>query len=111
MELERQIARLYTKTCDIYGLEAAEGLINNKEEVLLYAGIPCRISYGTSAALDRENGAVQAEQETTLFCAPGLKLPPGCKVVCGGETYALSGVPKKYENHQEVALKRLSRWA
>ena len=111
MDLQKQAARLYTEACDIYGREPAVGTLNNSEEVLLYAAVPCRISYGTSPALNQTEGGAEVQQKVTLFCAPGLVLKPGARVVCAGVSYALAGAPKKYQSHQEVGLVRTPRWA
>ena len=84
-------------------------------EVDTYTDEPCRISFDTVNATQRENNAANIVQSITLFIDRAVAIPEGSKITVtqNGATavYEKSGKPAVYSTHQEIPLEIFKGWA
>ena len=84
------------------------------EEVDLYTGVPCRVSFDTTKTADFTDNAAQETQSITLFIDRAVDVPVGSKItvvqngVCG--VSEKSGKPAVYSCHQEIPLDLFKGW-
>lgn len=118
VKAKKALALLYEDACTIYAnipvLDEATG-ITEYQETALHENVPCRISFGSAAAAVDDEIAPELQQPITLFLAPEVDVPAGCKIsVCreGQVTdYCRSGEPSVYKTHQEIKLELFERYA
>jgi hypothetical protein len=118
VKAKKALALLYEDTCTIYAnmpvLDEATG-ITEYLETALHENVPCRISFGSAASAAADELAPEIQQQITLFLAPGVDVPAGCKisVTREGKTvdYSRSGEPSVYKTHQEIKLELFERYA
>lgn len=101
---------MYTGTCDIIEMteEVIDG-VTKQNEVVVYTGLRCRISYyRSSLALLTKGDYYLKKQLVTLFLQDEVKVKEGSKIIVtqNGETgvYKNSGKSKVYLTHQEIIL-------
>lgn len=112
------LTQLYDDVCTIYinepVLDEATGITEYKETAK-HKNVPCRISFGSAASAAADELAPEIQQQITLFLAPGVDVPAGCKisVTREGKTvdYSRSGEPSVYKTHQEIKLELFERYA
>lgn len=84
-------------------------------ETVLYANLPCRLSFGATVPTERRDSAAVTAQSTTLFIDRTVTIPAGSKITVTQngvtERYKQSGVPAVYSVHQEIPLEQFGRWA
>lgn len=118
VKAKKALALLYEDACTIYAnvpvLNEATG-ITEYQETALHENVPCRISFGSVAAAVDDEIAPELQQSITLFLAPGVDVPAGCKISVTQEgntvNYSRSGVPSVYKTHQEIKLELFERYA
>lgn len=118
VKAKKAIALLYEDTCTIYAnipvLDEATG-ITEYRETALHENVPCRISFGSAAAVAADEAAPEVQQTITLFLAPEVDVPAGCKISVTREgntvNYSRSGVPSVYKTHQEIKLELFEDYA
>ena len=118
LKAKKALDLLYEDTCIIYinepVLDEATG-ITEYRETATQENVPCRISFGSAAAAAADEAAPEIQQQITLFLAPGVDVPAGCKisVTREGKTvdYSRSGEPSVYKTHQEIKLELFERYA
>lgn len=118
VKAKKALALLYEDACTIYAnvpvLDEATG-ITEYQETALHENVPCRISFSSVAAAVDDEIAPELQQSITLFLAPGVDVPAGCKISVTREgntvNYSRSGVPSVYKTHQEIKLELFERYA
>lgn len=111
MSIRGALESLYMGRCNIsVGEDYEENNITKTRRKLIYANVPCKLSYGTSQSPAINQSVVpQTDQTITLFINPDIDIPAGCEieVTQNGVTrvYDKSGVSKVYSCHQEITLK------
>lgn len=102
---------LFTDTATVYcrqKVRNAETGITSTEDTVLYANIPCRLSYKTGKAANDGKSADGLSQQIRLFVAPDINIPAGAVIAVvrqGIETrYKNSGEPVIYATHREINL-------
>lgn len=118
LKAKRALMLLYEDTCTIYAnvpvLDEVTGITEYKETAL-YENVPCRISFGSAAAVVADEAAPEVQQTITLFLASEVDVPAGCKISVTREgntvDYSRSGEPSVYKTHQEIKLELFERYA
>lgn len=118
VKAKKALALLYEDSCTIYAnmpvLDEATG-ITEYQETALHENVPCRISFGSAAAAVDDEIAPELQQPITLFLAPEVDVPAGCKISVTREgntvNYSRSGEPSVYKTHQEIKLELFERYA
>lgn len=81
---------------------------------LVEEAVPCRISHDGQPPSDSSTGLPTAGHAAKLFCAPGVSIPPGSKVIVTQdgvtEYFASAGIAAKYCSHQEINLDEWGGW-
>lgn len=102
---------LFTDRATVYGrlkVRDAETGITSTEDTVLYAEIPCRLSYKTGQAANDGKSADGLSQQIRLFVAPYIDIPAGSVIAVtrqGTETrYKNSGEQVIYATHREINL-------
>ena len=105
------IESLYDGECDVYQYVEtydANQHRNRVSEKVLAEKMPCRVSISGSSPTSESGMVAQKVQTITLYCAPELAIPAGCKikVTQADRTtlYEASGQPRVYLTHQEIGL-------
>lgn len=119
MSIRGAIESLYTGRCEVTVFEDyEEKYITKHREKVICTDVPCRLSYGKSLTQSPTagDGVVPAIRQTiTLFINPDINIPAGSliKVTQNGRTekYCMSGNPKMYSTHQEIALEIKEEYA
>ena len=118
---------LWRDSCSVYVQAEYTDPVTNItgfRETLLLKDLPCKLSFETSrhranecAAVDG-NHAAALSQVVKLFLSPDVELPAGCKITVRRfrqpdriHTFARSGVPALFSDHQEIPLALWERWA
>lgn len=115
--------KLYTGTCSIYEYHKVfneDGCSYTHKEVLVYEGLPCRISFSTRQSYTGLKGVEEGELGNKskhfikLFLSPDIDVLPGSKIVInqnGREfVYKNSTNPAVFESHQEILLGVFDKW-
>ena len=91
--------------------------LTDSEEKPLLQDQPCKLSFETLTSTNGDEVAT-AQQVVKLFLSPDVKVPAGCKIVVTRPndmertfTYARSGEPGVFSNHQEIMLEPFRGWA
>ena len=112
------LKRLWKDRCTVYGKQKTtnpETGITGFAEAVLWEDLPCKLSFQTLAAAAGDPVA-SVSQSVKLFLYPDPAIPAGCKIVVtrpdGRQyTYAQSGEPGRFTNHQEILLVPMQRYA
>lgn len=87
------------------------------EEQPLLKNQPCKLSFETLSTTEGDPVA-SISQAVKLFLSPDVVIPAGCKVIVTRPndlertfTFASSGEPGVFSDHQEIALKPFRGWA
>lgn len=114
----RAIEQLYTGRMTVMercGIKDDTTKRTGFKDVVVYADIPCRLSYSGTPVNTAENGAYRMEQEIKLFCAPELDIKPGSKITVtqNGVTraYIHGGKSAVYSAHMEISLELEGEYA
>ena len=87
--------------------------VTKTRESVIYADIPCRLSYGSSST--KEWLGDQAVAAVTLFTAYDIVIPRGSIVTVTQagttEVFNRSGIPKVYRSHREYPLQSVEEWS
>ncbi len=118
------IEGLYTGVCNIYEYHKVfneDGCNYTHEEVLVYEGLPCRISFSTRQSYTGLRGIEEKElvnkdkSYVKLFLSPDVVVTPGSKIVVeqnGREfVYKNSSNAAVFQGHQEILLDVFDKWA
>ena len=106
----------YDSLCDVIEYKSVKGEdnITRKKEVKVIESQKCRISF-SKTNITNQSGAAEQSIVVKLFISPDITINPGSKLVIKKgtheETYSNSGIPARYETHQEIMLKNFERWA
>ena len=113
------LERLWQDRCFIFTQEEVTDPVTHLtdfEEMPLFQDQPCKLSFETLAAAKGDEVAT-AQQVVKLLLSPDVEVPPGCKIIVTrqGETertftYARSGEPGVFSNHQEILLEPFRGW-
>ena len=112
------IESLYEDSCDVIEKRSITDPVTKKtnfEEVTIFEGYPCKLSFSTLPSTSGENTS-SVVQSVKLFISPDISIKPGSKITVkrqdGSFTdYASSGKPAVYASHQEIALELFERWS
>ena len=112
--------RLWKERCSIFIREEVTDPVTHltdSEEKPLLQDQPCKLSFETLTSTNGDEVAT-AQQVVKLFLSPDVKVPAGCKIVVTRPndmertfTYARSGEPGVFSNHQEIMLEPFRGWA
>ena len=76
---------------------------------------PCRLSFSNISATEPGEASATTKQMIKLFINPDVVIRAGSKlsVTQAGVTtdYTCSGIPAKYDTHQEIMLELFQRWS
>ena len=112
----RQYARpaiesLYDGVCDVYQFTEqydSKQHRNRVSKTMLAEKMPCRVSITGSSPTTESDMVARKVQTVTLYCAPELTIPAGCKIMVTQADrtteYEASGQPRVYPTHQEIGL-------
>lgn len=116
----KALARLWTDRASVYVKTKAADPgthLTCFSEQLRAEGVPCRLSFKSLSVSDGRPAAALSQQ-TVLFLAPEVEVPPGCRIVVhrGGDpekelVFARSGLPGVYPDHQEIPLEPFRGYA
>ena len=114
------LERLWQDRCSIFIREEVTDPtthLTDFEEKPLLQDQPCKLSFETLTSTNGDEVAT-AQQVVKLFLSPDVKVPAGCKIVVTRPndmertfTYARSGEPGVFSNHQEIMLEPFRGWA
>ena len=113
----KAIEQTYDRKCTVFEYKSVkdDDNITRKKEVAVLTDIPCRISYKSITNTNVSNGVAQQSIVTKLFISPDIEIKSGSKIVVTKgdlvETYQRSGMPARYDTHQEIILTNFERWA
>lgn len=124
IEAAREAARkaieglYYEGTCSIVEFQDITDETTNitdQQEVTVYEGIPCKLSFEKADTATQTDTAATVTQGTKLFIAPEIKVNADSKIIIDwlGETheYSMSGEAAVYTSHQEIMLEIFRGWA
>lgn len=116
----RALERTWRDRCSVLAQRRVtdeETGLTDFEETALCDAVPCRLSFERLSAAG-EGCAAAVSQSVKLFLAPEREIPAGCKIVVtrAGEperklTFARSGEPAYYGDHQEILLEQFRGYA
>lgn len=82
-------------------------------DAVLYEKQPCALSFSSTPDGNQGEDAGEIGYQGTIFCAPELDIPAGCRITVTqyGKTYALvySGEGIAYPTHQQLSVSRRGR--
>lgn len=114
----KAIEATYDGTCRIYGMQSVKDpvtKVTRQEEVLVQEGIPCHLSYSSTAPAAGSDTVTAVVQTIKLFLAPELVVPSGSRIEVAQqgreESYAQSGKAAVYSSHQEIQLELWKEYA
>ena len=107
---KKELETLYDGKATVYCKDSSavdEYGITRQADVTVYTNIPCRISYRSK--IKTEQDAVGAlDQTIIMFCDVKYNIPAGSKIEFTQygqtHTYKCSGLPARYQSHQEIEL-------
>lgn len=113
----KALERLWKDRCTVIQREKVtdpDTKLTGFQDAPLLENQPCKLSFETLAAADGEPVAA-VSQTVKLFLAPDVVIPAGCKIIvkrCKRTfTFASSGEPGVFQNHQEITLTLFKGWA
>ena len=105
--LERTYDGLMTVTAKTKGKENGETVF---ADTILYENLACALSLSETPATGRTEDTGPIRYTATIFCAPELSIPPGCRIEVtqyGVRTvFAYSGERAMYPTHQQISVER-----
>lgn len=114
----KAIESMYDRECDVIEYQAVINQKNKRtenKEVVVLEKKPCRVSYETISNSDETEMQNNTSQKIKLFIAPEITIKEGSKIVVrkgnSVETFKNSGIPARYDTHQEVILENFKGWA
>lgn len=114
----REIEKLYKGRCDVYEYRDVldkETKITSKKEVLVLKNWRCKLSYESMSVTKESNGVAVPAVSAKLFISPDIEIKAGSKIVVTQDgvttSFANSGIPGRFTNHQEIMLELFERWA
>ncbi len=115
--VRRAAEKLYNGVCTV--IEHKPVVKSNHaagfEDTVIYENVPCRLSFLSLNTTNESGGAAEIRQIVKLFVPPETDIKAGSKieVTQNGKTlqYKSSGVPARYETHNEIVLEPFERWA
>lgn len=114
----KAIEATYDGTCRIYGMQSVKDpvtKVTRQEEVLVQEGIPCHLSYSSTAPAAGSDTVTAVVQTIKLFLAPELVVPSGSRIEVAQqgreESYGQSGKAAVYSSHQEILLELWKEYA
>lgn len=114
----KAIEATYDGTCRIYGMQSVKDpvtKVTRQEEVLVQEGIPCHLSYSSTAPAAGSGTVTAVVQTIKLFLAPELVVPSGSRIEVAQqgreESYGQSGKAAVYSSHQEIQLELWKEYA
>lgn len=117
-KIRKAIERLYNDVCTVYEQQDVtdeETKITEQEEVAVLENQKCKLSYQKIATTSNTTGAAKVTTAIKLFISPNVVVNPGSRIVVTHngivEEFCSSGVPARYNSHQEIELKMFERWA
>ena len=115
-DLERKwLEMTYDGTMTVMGSRKAnvDGETVVTPDAVLYADVPCALSFSGEPNGNQSEDAGEIGYQGTIFCAPELMIPAGCRITVTqyGKTYALvySGEGIVYPTHQQLSVTRKGR--
>ncbi len=118
VKAKNAIESLYDGTCTV--TEHQKVVKANKstgfQDVVVLNNQPCRLSFrNITDTSQEENAASAVVQVTVLFISPSITIAPGSKITVtqNGVTtdYQQSGMPARYDTHQEIVLDLFREWS
>ena len=116
----RALEILWKDQCSVYQwteVTDPETMLTDFQESPLLEDQPCKLSFETLTSTNGDEVAT-AQQVVKLFLSPDVKVPAGCKIIVTRPndmertfTYARSGEPGVFSNHQEIMLEPFRGWA
>lgn len=116
----KALEQLWRDRCTIYvQAESTDSVthLTDFDEKPLIQNQPCKLSFETLTSTNGD-GVATIQQVVKLFLSPDVKAPAGCKIVITRPnetertfTYARSGEPGVFSNHQEIMLEPFRGWA
>lgn len=93
--------------------ENVDGETVSIPNAVLYENQPCALSFSGTPDGNQGEDAGEISYRGTIFCAPELDIPAGCRITVKqyGKTYALvySGEGITYPTHQQLSVSRKGR--
>ena len=115
--VQKALAALWTDRVTVYQNQKVTDPvthITDFREVAILEDQPCKLSFETLAAAEGDPAAA-VSQAVKLFLSPDVVIPAGCKVIVTRQgrtfTYASSGEPGVFRDHQEISLTLFKGWA
>ncbi len=114
----KAIESTYDRECDVIEYQAVINKKNKRtenKEVVVLEKKPCRISYETILNTNETEMQNNISQKIKLFIAPEIVIKEGSKIVVKKgnsiEIFKNSGIPARYDTHQEIILENFKGWA
>lgn len=118
LEVRKAIESTYDRECDVIEYQAVINQKNKRtenKEVVVLEKKPCRVSYETISNSNETEMQNNTSQKIKLFIAPEIVIKEGSKIVVRKnnsiETFKNSGIPARYDTHQEIILENFKGWA
>lgn len=118
LEARKAIESMYDRECDVIEYQSAINQKNKRtenKEVVVLKKEPCRVSYETISNTSETEMQNNTSQKIKLFIAPEIVIKEGSKIVVrkgnSTETFKNSGIPARYDTHQEIILENFKGWA
>ena len=118
LEARKAIESMYDRECDVIEYQAAINQKNKRtenKEVVVLEKEPCRVSYETISNTSETEMQNNTSQKIKLFIAPEIVIKEGSKIVVRKgnsiEIFENSGIPARYDTHQEIILENFKGWA
>lgn len=116
--LNKAIEYMYDSVCTVTEYKKVKNpvtKVTDYEEVVVLEGQPCKLSYEKITTVVQSESSAAVAQSVKLFISPDVLIKPGSKitVTTGNNTvdYTFSGMPARYQAHQEIILELFSGWA
>lgn len=113
----KALERMWKDQCTIIqGVKVTdpETKLTGFQESPLLENQPCKLSFETLTSSEGDPVAAVG-QTVKIFCSPDVIVPAGCKVIVTRRnqvfTYASSGEPGVFTDHQEIILTLWKGWA
>lgn len=117
VKVQKALERLYTGKCTVTVHEEYDKPNGSTgfHDAVTFSDEPCRVSFSRIAPTSGGEAAATVVQSVRLHIAPGIIIPPGCKITVTQNDvttdYTRSGEPAIYDTHQEIDLELFERWS
>lgn len=118
LEARKAIESTYDRECDIIEYQAVVNQKNKRtenKEIVVLEKKTCRLSYETISNTNETEMQNNTSQKIKLFIAPEITIKEGSKIVVRKgnsiEIFKNSGIPARYDTHQEIILENFKGWA